>query len=322
MKPQSNRLPPVASPKADCTGCRRRAARRGFTLLEFVVALLLFGVAISGLFPLVVMYSRVLESLEQRPNQLSLHRNADVDGNKYRVERFLEWYQVPATPAVPNSGEWVHKWYLVPFSDSASRMSDAWTRKLGAGASIKYNSPTSALEETLTEPTTVDITAWDAMAGDHYSDSLDPAWTDDDPAATGAYGGNQRHPAAGKAATATWTFTDVVAGWYRVEATGLVSWETTLPAGTYKLSYGTTVGEDVTPPTHLKFETSSVWWPLTTKYFNAGTVTVQLTTDTSGAAIADGMRIVRCSVQIKSLTPPTAETATASVEIKPAVRTP
>jgi len=290
--------------------------RSGFTLLEFVVALLLFGIAMSGLFPLVVMYSRTLELLEQRPKQLALDRLA------YRVANPAEWYQVPATPAAPNSGEWVHKWYLVPFSDNASRASDAWVRKLGASASIKYKSPTSSLEEPLTEPTTADIAVWDAVVGDHYSDSLDPAWTDDDPPATGAYGGNQRHPAADTVATATWTFTDVVAGWYRLEATGLVSGETMLPAGTYKLSYGTTVGEDITPPTHLKFETSLTWQPLTTKYFSEGTVTVQLTADTSGTAIADGMRIVRCSVQIKSLTPPSAETAEASVEIKPAVRAP
>lgn len=284
--------------------------------MEFIVALLLLGIAMSGLFPLVIMYSRVLESLEQRPYHLSFQRNT------YREEHPLEWYQVPATPAAPNSGEWVNKWYLMPFSDSASRASDAWARKLGTSASVKYKSPTSTLEESLTEPTTADITVWDAVAGDHYSDSSDPAWTDDDPPATGAYGGNQRRPAPGNVATATWTFTDVIAGWYRLEATGLVSGDAALPAGTYKLSYGTTVGEDVTPSTHLKFEASSLWQPLTTKYFIAGTVTVQLTTDTSGAMIADGMRLVRCSVQIASLTPPTTETAGASVEIKPAVRLP
>ena len=297
-------------------------ARRGFTLLEFVVAMLLFGVAMSGLFPMVVMYSRVLESLEQRPSQLSLHRNAGVDGNEYRVGHPLEWYQVPAVPAVPNSGEWVHKWYLVPSSDIDSDASNAWARKLGASVSITYEMPTNTVEEPLTVPTTADITVWDAIVGAHYSDSSDPAWTDDDPAATDAYGGNQRHPAAGDVGTATWTFTDVVAGWYRVEATGVVSGETTLPADTYKLSYGATVDEDVTPTTPLKFETSSEWCPLTTKYFSAGTVTVQLTTDTSGSAIADAMRIVRCSLQVESWTSPTTETAGATVEIKPAVRTP
>ena len=113
----------------------------------------------------------------------------------------------------------------------------------------------------------------------------------------------------------------VAAGWYRVEATGLVS-PGPLPAGcNYKLSSDSGVTwSDPTPATNLTFGTSSTWQPLATKYFSAGTVTVRLTTDTSGSAIADGMRIVRCSVQIKSLTPPTTETAAASVEIKPAVR--
>ena len=72
-----------------------------------------------------------------------------------------------------------------------------------------------------------------------------------------------------------------------------------MPAGTYRLSYGTTSGEDVTPVTDLTFRTSDTWQLLTTKYISgAGDVTVQLTPDASGTAIADGMRLVRCSLQI------------------------
>jgi prepilin-type N-terminal cleavage/methylation domain-containing protein len=294
-------------------------SRRGFTLLELTVALLLFGIAMSGLFPLVVMYSRVLKSLEQRPKPLSV----DTDSYAYRVANPTEWHQVPATPAAPNSGEWVRRWYLVPASDGLAPSSDAWARKLGADASVNLVTPANPTEVSLAEPTTADVTAWDAEVGVHYSDSADPAWTDDDPAATGAYRGNQRHPAAGNVATATWTFTGVVAGWYRVEATGLVS-PGPLPTGcNYKLSsdLGVTWGNPITP-TNLTFGTSSTWQPLTTKYFSAGTVTVQLTTDTSGTVIADGLRIVRCSVQIQRLDPFTREAAAASVEIKPAVRPP
>jgi len=42
------------------------AARRGFSLLELEVALLVLGFAFAGLFPLAVMHSRGLRSLEQR----------------------------------------------------------------------------------------------------------------------------------------------------------------------------------------------------------------------------------------------------------------
>ena len=116
-------------------GAKGDSPRRGFTLLEFVVALLLFGFAMSGLFPLVVMYSRALESLEQRPSQLSTHRNASVDGNAYRLANPAEWYQVGTAPytrtaSQPNAGDWVHKWYFVPSSDTASQGSDVWARKL------------------------------------------------------------------------------------------------------------------------------------------------------------------------------------------------
>jgi prepilin-type N-terminal cleavage/methylation domain-containing protein len=326
MNLRNNSLRGVTMVRAGPALCPWGAPRRGFTLLEFVVALLLFGMAMSGLFPLVVMYSRALEVLEQRPSQLSGHRSAGVDDNAYRLANPAEWYQVGAAPytrtdSQPNAGDWVHKWYLVPCSDSASRGSNVWARKLGACASIRYRAPTGTIEEPVDVPTTAEITVWDAGVAGHYSQSLDPSWTDYAPT-PGAYGDNQRRPDPGKVGTATWTFNDVAAGWYRVEATGLVAGATTLPAGTYRLSNGTTTAEDVTPAKALAFGTSAVWQPLTTKYISAGDVTVQLTTDTSGTAIADAVRLVRCSVQIKSLTWSTSDTATASVEIKPAVRSP
>ncbi len=280
----------------------RHTARCGFTLLEFVVALLLFGIAMSGLFPMVVMYSRMLELLEQRPDELLLNRN------QYRVANPSEWYQVPADPPKPNSGEWVHKWYLVPSSDSASDGSNAWARKLGASASITYENPTPT---ELTEDIIVDYQDVD------YDD--DNGWTSE--STTDAYNDNQRRSPESEVGTATWTFTDVVAGWYRVEATGVVSGETAPPEGTsYKLSYGTTVDEDVTP-THLEFVTGTTWCLLTIKHFSEEDVTedviVKLTTDTSGTAIADAMRIVRYSAQVESWAPPTTETAGATVKITP-----
>lgn len=65
--------------------------RRGFSLLEFMVAMLLFGLTITGLFPLVVMYSRTVQSLEQRPNALARR-----------------------------AGGWVHQSYFVPATNPSS----------------------------------------------------------------------------------------------------------------------------------------------------------------------------------------------------------
>lgn len=334
MKLQSNRLPPVTTPNVggtlrvpaphtECAGyivCGRRTARRGFTLLEFVVALLLFGIAMSGLFPMVVMYSRMLESLEQRPNQLALDRLA------YRVEHPLEWYQVPADPPVPNSGEWVHKWYLVPFSDIPSSTSSAWARKLGASASVKIGTYTTYTQQTPTAPTKCDnsLDADDIESDSSYVEAVPANWTTGSSAA--AYYDSYRKQQVAEETTAEWTFTVSEKGWYQVQATGFVPGTSTSDSS-YTVTYGTGPTSDpVSLPSDKMFEfgTSLEWTVLTTKYFSADTVTVQLTTGTSGTAIADGMQLVRCSVQVESWTPPTTETAeaTATVEIKPAVREP
>lgn len=302
--------------------------------------MLLLGITFSGLFPLVKMYSRMVGSLEHGPDQVSSQFEIS---NAYRVTKSepntapldAEWYHVPATD------EWVRKRFLVPFSDSDANLAvdaqlsaaDAWARRLGIVASVRYKRPADRVSppdcctspESLPEPTQQSITPLDAVVGPQYSDfpvSPDPAWSDDSPAAASAYGGNQRHPPV-SVATALWTFTGVTAGWYQVEATGLAPGGATLPANTYSLSYvshAIPMVEDVTPATAFTFQASSDWQFLAVKYFDAGNVTVQLTTDASGTAIADGMRLVRCSLQITSWPPPTATTATATVEIRPAVR--
>lgn len=291
--------------------------RRGFTLLEFVVALLLLGLALGALYPLTVSYSRIVESLEQRPSDLAQHRAADFDGKAYRLDHPQEWYQVPVSPAAPNSGEWVHRWYLVPSSDSGSMASTSWTRKLGAAATVKYQNP-NRVAMPLAEPSKDTILELDA-GGSGFAESINPAWIDHN-VVPDAYNTNQHQPEAGRAATATWTFTIAEAGWYRIEVTGLVAGTTALPAGTYRVTYGTTTAEDITPSTLLRFAASQTWQPLAIKYLPAGSLDVQLTTDTTGTAIADGMRIVRCSPQITELTSATADSAGATVEIKPAVR--
>jgi len=354
MKLQSNRLPPVTTPNVggtlrvpaphmECAGYivrGRRTARCGFTLLEFVVALLLFGIAMSGLFPLVVMYSRVLELLEQRPTKLSFHRTNDAtygDNNEYRITNFTtKWYKVGTAPNTtpntePNFGEWVHKWYLVPSSDGASQASNAWARKLGASASVRFAVPTNRTEEPLAEPTKADITVVDDGAAAYVAGD----WVLD---ASGGFQGN-RHRHAHSAAPpptsdekATWTFPQVASGWYQVQATWTPLGDQATDVSYTLYDNGTSLAatfpvasqnQQVAPTLN---DGGVLWQPLKIAYFPSGFVSVTLSavsaTNSTAYVNADGMRLVRCSVQITSLTPPTTETATASVEIRPAVRSP
>jgi type II secretory pathway pseudopilin PulG len=53
--------------------CRKRAVPKAFSLLELQVSFVLFGIAIGGLGPLVIMQSRQLKSIENRLNHQTTH---------------------------------------------------------------------------------------------------------------------------------------------------------------------------------------------------------------------------------------------------------
>jgi hypothetical protein len=67
-----------------------RAARWGFSLLEFEVAIVLFGIAVAGMYPLAVMHSRGLTSLEQR---------YAIQGNWYLAPSIDQWARKLGAPA-------------------------------------------------------------------------------------------------------------------------------------------------------------------------------------------------------------------------------
>jgi hypothetical protein len=152
----------------------------------------------------------------------------------------------------------------------------------------------------------------------NYVESSSPAWTEE----TDANSLNTSHHLApqGAAGTAAWTFTVAAEGWYQVQATGLVTG--TPPAGcSYTLIYGTNSVSIALPPT-LQFGASHDWSVLATQYLPAGAVTIRLNADATHVAIADGMRMVRCSLQISSLVSDASGHPTATVEIKPAIQPP
>ena len=289
-------------------------------MTEFIVAMVLFGLALAGLFPMIVMQSRVIESLEQRPEKLSLHRDNSQDSHVYREAHPTEWYKV-TTSGEPDFGEWVHRWYLVPFSDAASTGSAAWARKLGAGASLRYAQPVAVQHISLDEPTNAEIVENDAAGGGanpNYAESTSPDWTDQVDA--NALNGSQRRPPTDAAGTAAWTFTVANAGWYQIQATGLVAGSAP-PGCSYTLIYAG-IEVPIAIPSTLQFGANQEPSLLATKYLPAGSVTLQLTADATNVAIADGVRIVRCSLQIQSVTSDAGNNPTAIVEIKPAILAP
>ena len=91
----------------------RSPRRRGFSMLEFQIALILLGIALAGLFPLVAIYSKGVTKLENRMYNEGIMTLPDPLGLQNRQ---------------PIQG------YLVPNSN-------IWARKLGAAAQVTTISP-------------------------------------------------------------------------------------------------------------------------------------------------------------------------------------
>ncbi len=212
--------------------------------------MVVFGIALVGLFPLTVMHSRVLRSLEER----------------YSAQ---------------------DEWYL-----TASQ--DRWARKLGAAASLTATDPGSMPTPPL------------LVADDGDIEYTDTGWTEEaDPS---AFEADCRRAAPAEGQTATWTFSDVPAGWYQVQATWTES-----PDQVTDARYSIYDGDDLlgeptvdqqTAPVGEEYE-GSVWQTLDTKYFRAeaGSAQVQLHGQAAGEVVADGVRLVLLEndVQILSL---------------------
>ena len=175
--------------------------RRGFTFLEFTVAMVVLGVALSGLFPLLAILSRDLQPLPGGQTSSSPAR----DGNGTAAD--LAYQQ--------------HTWYLTPYDDP-------WVRKLGASARVASPSVASATPIPLEPAVLVQDDDDGAIDADHdgledYSGDPDTGWIYDSGAAS-AYGGDQHRKLAlpaGSTSTggAVWQLKITTAGWYSIQAT-------------------------------------------------------------------------------------------------------
>jgi hypothetical protein len=272
-------------------------ARIGSTLLEFIVALVVLGVAMSGMMPLLVVLSRDLQPLKKR----------DAGGVNYS-------YFTPSRDWCTNDNaqNYRHTWYLTAFDDP-------WARKLGASAQIVSASPSSSPaglypavisvndDNSGTSGTYANSGSWNyvitapaAMGGDYHYHAV--------PQGTGA-------PPADK--YALWTLSVATAGWYSVQAT----W----PAGTGRNL--TTVQYDVqsngtslsgSPFSVDQSDTTSgitdaagqVWRKLTPApvYLQPGAVTVRLQVPMAPSSgldvLADGVRLAQNDVTVDSLQRP------------------
>lgn len=260
-------------------------SRRGFTLLELTVALVVLGIAIAGLFPLMVVYSRALESLELRYTE---------EGNAQ-----ANWFCPVFTPnmtgtAIPREDYGV--WYLVPSTDP-------WARKLGAMTTLSKDLPDPP------DATMID----DGDGG--YAETGTNWMGEQNTDAFAEY--HRRHASATPPPIdyGVWTFTIANSGYYQILATWSAATDQANDA-CYEIHYDGNllykkgdVRQDVLP-NGAQYQ-GHPWHVVATEYLQPGELKVKLRggvtkdddTETSGYVVADCVRIVpvEYTVHISSL---------------------
>ncbi|MCE5268198.1 MAG: prepilin-type N-terminal cleavage/methylation domain-containing protein [Planctomycetaceae bacterium] len=195
------------------TSRRHRVVRRAFTFLELIVALMVFSIAVAGLYPLLVIMSRDLQPLGKRATDGTVTYDCTTparDGTKVGVN--LAYTQ--------------HTWYLTPFDQP-------WARKLGAGARVLSDSSVFAASTRITSVLPVmtrdddeDTTDSDGDGAEDYTQTGHPPTDNWTAGATGSSvaGRDDYHcfpslPVGQTPGFASWSFLTPSGGWYAIEAT-------------------------------------------------------------------------------------------------------
>jgi prepilin-type N-terminal cleavage/methylation domain-containing protein len=257
----------------------------GYTLIELLVAMTVFGVALSGLMPLVAILSRDLQ-----PQIGQKGTSPARDWNDWSVGE------------CPADNHQRTTWHLTPYGDP-------WMRKLGASAQLDASGTvTSSTPLPVQSPVLV-------------QDDSDAAFTSNGmtPVSPGGYnGGYQKIEAATNqelAAVATWTFTVAADGWYSIQATWPTDTGLSLTYARYQV---VAPAQTIDPPnldqgnpgSDFNDASSSAsgphWWPITSVYLHrSDTVTVTLNVPTAASSnlfvIADALAIVQNAANIESL---------------------
>jgi prepilin-type N-terminal cleavage/methylation domain-containing protein len=279
---------------------RRLPLRRGFTFLEFMVAMVVLGVALSGLFPLLAITSRQLQPV----------KNPTFDCRTPARDWGTDGYDDPQTnPPLRNQR---HVWRLTPYDDP-------WLRKLGTSAQVTSGSVASStpvpIQSSIVflddyEPNGTQVNNTTDGSGTYTS----TGWTAG--TASGYHQDYHYHEAptdTPSSDAAIWQLTIVADGWYSIQATWPTDTGKTLTNATYQVvaaGYNGSSAPQNNPGNGIADATANgtTWWPITAPailHLAPGTVTVRLNvplaTVPNTFVIADAVRIVQNAVAIKSI---------------------
>lgn len=194
---------------------RMAAAPRGFTLLELVVSMVVFSIALTGLVPLIGTLSRDLQPYKTSATSIYKCSSPARDGNLFAggTSTTLAYEQ--------------HEWNLIAYDG------DPWVRKLGAGARIIRSDDSQPSYTPYSNiPLQSPVLFLDNYnpSGGSVSNDIDgsgayacPGWTYNG-SATLAFGGDQHLKAAEPSSGSTtgeavWSFKIKTTGWYSIQAT-------------------------------------------------------------------------------------------------------
>lgn len=252
---------------------KRTGARGGFTLLEFEVAMIIFGLALCGVLPLAVIYAHMF-------------RLQDVNYPEQSVMWFLD------NDKVPESNEW----YLVPanYDNQRTIYVDDWARKLGVAAYVSSEPPpdaTSVLSSFSTLCDDDDVANYGEVGAD---------WADE----PGGFNGSSRSHLAVEEGQennyyADWTFNNLPVGWYQFQATWTVI-EGQTTAAQYEIfddasSKGSAMVDQSQVPSGVLYHGYN-WQILGTYHLQSGAAKVRLYSSSTGSVLADAVRIVPLKV--------------------------
>ena len=227
-----------------------RLPPRGFTLLEMLVALTVFGVALAGLFPLLANYSQQVQRLEKCSPQCG-RWSSTINSAGHSVWTFrtrdvtFDYTQLPSAAERPNGTKKTdNNWYAYPDRWNLVPADDPWMWRLGAAATLVPDDPTKLTSDTTAMATHVPYlrpfpfndmarliaddsnpSTTSTSAGNHgYGTCSDAVaskdWSSWMQVSSGYQGECRRHASdPSGAAAATWVFTNVQPGWYEVWAT-------------------------------------------------------------------------------------------------------
>jgi hypothetical protein len=164
--------------------------------------MIVFGIALSGLFPLVAIMSRELQPWKPAATSdykcTSPARDGNTNGTNVAYER--------------------HTWYLTAYDDP-------WARRLGASAAVSGTASASTPPSMQSSVVFLDDSGTYGPAGGSgtFSIAIDPTWGSPVSAASALNGEQFRKAALPKDSPSTgtviWSLTVSAAGWYSIQAT-------------------------------------------------------------------------------------------------------